>query len=105
MWAVIESGGKQLKVSKNMRVVVEYLKGREEGSEVEIDRVLAVGDADGVKVGTPFVEGAMVKARILKHFKGPKIIVFKMKRRKGYRRKRGHRQLYTLLEITDIKTP
>lgn len=104
MWAIIESGGKQLKVSRNMRVVVECLKGKEEGTEVEFGGVLAVGNSDGVRIGMPFVEGALVKARVVKHFKAPRVIVFKKKRRKGYKRKYGHRQRYTLIEITDIKT-
>lgn len=101
MYAVIETGGKQYKVSEGDVIFVEKL-GAEEGANVTIDKVLIVGNDDKVTVGTPAVEGASVEAKVLKNGKAKKIYVFKMKRKKNYRRKIGHRQPYTKLEITKI---
>lgn len=103
MYAVIESGGKQYQVSSGMVIEVEKLPV-EPGKEVEIDKVLMVVDGEKVKIGRPFVEGARVKALVQEHFKGPKIIVFKYKPKKRYRRKKGHRQIYTRLLIKEIVT-
>ncbi len=102
MYAVIETGGKQYKVSVGQRLEVEKL-GHEVGSEVVLDRVLMVGGDGEVKIGRPLVEGAKVLARVEAQGKGKKIVVFKKKRRKGYRRTQGHRQLLTTLKITDIQ--
>ncbi len=101
MYAVIETGGKQYKVSEGDVIFVEKL-GAEEGADVTIDKVLIVGNDDKITVGTPSVEGASVEAKVLKNGKAKKIYVFKMKRKKNYRRKIGHRQPYTKLEITKI---
>ncbi len=100
MYAVIKTGGKQYRVSQGDRIRVEKLNG-DVGSSLEFDDVLMVG-GDKVLVGTPTVEGAKVTAEITGQDKAKKVIVFKMKRRKGYRRKRGHRQPYTELKITGI---
>lgn len=101
MYAVIESGGKQYQVSSGTVIEVEKLPV-EPGKEIEIDRVLMVVDGENVKIGRPFVEGARVKALVQGHFKGPKIIVFKYRPKKRYRRKKGHRQIYTRLLIKEI---
>ena len=101
MYAIIKTGGKQYRVEEGDTLYVEKLAG-EEGDELELTEVLAVGGDDGLTVGTPLVEGAKVKAKIVKHGKGKKIVVFKFKAKKGYRRKQGHRQPYTKLEIGAI---
>ncbi len=101
MYAVIETGGKQYKVSEGDVIFVEKL-GAEEGESVTIDKVLIIGNDDKITVGTPAVDGASVEAKVLKNGKAKKIYVFKMKRKKNYRRKIGHRQPYTKLEITKI---
>ena len=101
MYAVVETGGKQYKVSEGMVIEVEKLPVKV-GEEIELDKVLMVVDGDSVKVGRPFVEGAKVKALVQGQIKGPKIIVFKYKPKKRYRRKKGHRQRYTRLLIREI---
>jgi len=101
MYAVIETGGKQYKVSEGMTIEVEKLPVPV-GEEVELDKVLMVVNGKEVKVGRPFVDGAKVRAEVVAQFKGPKIIVFKYKPKKRYRRKKGHRQLYTRLLIKEI---
>ena len=101
MFAIIETGGKQYKVNEGDVIFVEKLDAAE-GDKITFDRVLAVSDADGIKVGAPVVEGAAVTANVLKNGKAKKIYVFKMKRKKNYRRKKGHRQPYTKVEITKI---
>ncbi len=101
MYAVIRSGGKQYRVSPGGSLRVERLPG-EVGSTVTLDDVLMVGGDSDVKVGTPRVEGASVKGTIVAQGRGPKITVFKMKRRKGYRRKAGHRQDYTEIRVDEI---
>lgn len=100
MYAIIKTGGKQYRVEQGQKVRVEKLNG-EIGADVTLDEVLLVG-GDSVKIGTPMVSGASVTARISAQAKAKKIIVFKKKRRKGYHKKQGHRQLYTELEITGI---
>lgn len=101
MIAVIETGGKQYKVAVGDKVKVEKLAA-EAGEELALGRVLMVADGDNVSVGKPVVEGSSVTAKVLNHGKHDKIKVFKMKRRKGYRKTQGHRQQYTELEITAI---
>ncbi len=104
MQAVIKTGGKQHRVKPGDIIKVEKLKGKP-GDPVEFAEVLMVSDSDkGSKVGSPLVENAMVKGKILGHEKGEKIIVFKFKRKKGYRRKKGHRQVYTSVQITEIES-
>ena len=101
MYAVIETGGKQYKVSEGDTIFVEKL-GVEEGEAVTFDKVLVVADGENVKVGAPLVEGAKVEAKVVKNGKAKKIYVFKMKRKKNYRRKKGHRQPFTKVEISKI---
>ena len=102
MYAIVEIAGQQFKVEKDQSIFVHRLKG-EEGSSVEFDKVLLIEDGKKINVGTPVVEGAKVSAKILSHLKGDKVIVFKKKRRKGYRKKNGHRQYLTKLQIENIK--
>ncbi|AYC29740.1 50S ribosomal protein L21 [Paenisporosarcina cavernae] len=100
MYAIIETGGKQIKVEKGQEIYIEKL-AVDADEVVTFDKVLFVG-GDDVKVGVPFVEGAAVKAKAIKHGRGKKITVFKYKSKKNYRRKQGHRQPYTKLVIEDI---
>ncbi len=102
MYAVIKTGGKQFQVSEGDVIQVEKLEGAP-GDSVEIDEVLMLRTDSDVKIGTPVVEGAAVSATILGETKGKKIVVYKFKRRKDYRRKQGHRQTYTKLRIDTIK--
>lgn len=102
MFAVIKTGGKQYRVTEGETIRVEKLPG-EVGSTIEIEEVLAVGEGAVLRVGTPVVEDASVSAEIVEQGKGKKIIVFKKKRRKGYSKKQGHRQLFTALRIKEIK--
>ena len=101
MYAIIETGGKQYKVAEGDTLFIEKLPV-EAGEAVTFDKVLAVIDGDNVTVGTPVVEGAKVDASVVKNGKGKKIIVFKYKPKKGYRRKQGHRQPYTKVTIGKI---
>lgn len=101
MYAVIQTGGKQYKVSEGDVIFVEKL-GVEEGTEYTFDQVLAVSGADGFKVGAPTVEGATVKATVVKNGKGKKIRVFKYKPKKNEKKTIGHRQPYTKLQILAI---
>ncbi len=101
MFAVVKTGGKQYKVTKGEVIRVEKLDA-EVGSEIDIPEVLMVINGDDVKVGNPTVDNAAVKAKVIEQSKDKKVIVFKKKRRKGYKKKRGHRQLFTTLEIQDI---
>lgn len=103
MYAVIKTGGKQYKVAKDDIITVEKLEG-EAGASVDIGDVLLVGDDKEQTVGAPLVEGATVAAEVVEQKRSAKIIVFKKKRRKNYRRKNGHRQEVTVLRITDILT-
>jgi len=101
MYAVIETGGKQYKVSEGDIIFVEKLEVAEE-AVITIDKVVAVGGENGINVGTPYVNGASVSAKVLKQGKDKKVIVFKMKPKKGYRKKQGHRQPYTKIQIEKI---
>ena len=101
MYAIVEIGGKQFKVAEGDRLYVPRLKD-DVGADVTFDRVLLVSGDDGVTVGAPTVGGASVSAEVLDHVKGDKVIVFKKKRRKGYRVKNGHRQPYTQIKIADL---
>lgn len=103
MYAIIESCGKQYKVAKGDVVFFEKLNA-EEGKKVTFDSVVLVSDEGKVQVGNPYVKGVKVEGKVVSHGKGKKIIVFKMKAKKNYRRKQGHRQPYTKVEITSIKT-
>ena len=101
MHAIIETGGKQYKVAEGDTLFIEKLPA-EAGENVTFDKVLAVIDGDKITVGTPVVEGAKVDASVVKNGKGKKVIVFKYKPKKGYRRKQGHRQPYTKVTIGKI---
>ena len=101
MYAIVEIAGHQFKVEKDQRVFVNRLQ-TEEGKKVSFDNVLLLGDGDKVTVGAPAIDGALVSAKVLKHLKGDKVIVFKKKRRKGYRVKNGHRQSLTEIVIESI---
>ena len=100
-YAVIETGGKQYRVAEGDRIVVERLAG-DVGDAIEFDRVLAVSNGKELSVGTPVVEGASVKAAVVEQRRGPKVVAFKQKRRKGYKRKVGHRQEQTVLKIESV---
>ena len=101
MYAVLKTGGKQYKVAANDVIIVEKLVA-EAGSSIDLGEVLMIGDGETSKVGTPMLDGAKVAAEVLEQKRGKKVIVFKKKRRKNYRRTRGHRQDLTVLRITDI---
>ena len=103
MYAIIESCGKQYKVAEGDVVFFEKLDA-EEGKKVTFDKVILVSEDGKVQVGAPYVKGVKVEGKVVSHGKGKKIIVFKMKAKKNYRRKQGHRQPYTKVEITSIKT-
>jgi large subunit ribosomal protein L21 len=100
MFAIVKTGGKQYRVGVGDQITVERLVG-EVGSEVSIGDVLAIG-GEAPRVGTPMITGASVRAKIVQQPRGTKVIVFKKKRRKNYRRKRGHRQELTVLKIQEI---
>jgi large subunit ribosomal protein L21 len=102
VYAIIESGGKQRRVSPGALVALERIEG-ETGSHIELSKVLLVADGDHVKVGSPYLEGAKVLSEIVRQGRGPKITVFKFKRRKRYRRTQGHRQAQTTVRITEIR--
>ncbi|MBQ4110655.1 MAG: 50S ribosomal protein L21 [Clostridia bacterium] len=101
MYAIIVTGGKQYKVSEGDVIYVEKLNVNE-GDSVSIDEVIAVSDGENLKIGEPTVAGAKVDAKVLKNGKEKKVIVYKMKPKKGYRKKQGHRQPYTKLQIEKI---
>ena len=101
MYAIVEIAGQQFKVAKDQKVYVNRLQG-EEGSKVTFDNVLLTDDNGNVTVGAPAIEGASVTAQILSHLKGDKVIVFKKKRRKGYKKKNGHRQYLTEIQIESV---
>lgn len=101
MYAIIVTGGKQYKVTNGDVVFVEKLDA-DENSEITFDQVLAVGSEEGLKAGAPYVEGATVSAKVLKNGKAKKVTVFTYKSKKNEKRKKGHRQPYTKVEITAI---
>jgi large subunit ribosomal protein L21 len=101
MFAIVETGGKQYQVSKGDKIFIEKLP-EDVGSHITFDRVLMVSEDDNHKIGAPFIEGAQVKGTVVDQKKSDKVIVFKKKRRQNYRRKRGHRQSVTAVEVTDI---
>ena len=102
MYAVIESGGKQHRVAPGEDVALEKLAG-EVGDTISFDKVLLTSDGDNVSVGKPYLENVTVEGHITLHDRQRKIVVFKYKKRKNYRRKRGHRQHFTLVRIDNIK--
>ena len=102
MYAIVNIAGQQFKVAKDQHLFVHRLQG-DEGASIELDNVLLAEDGGKFKVGTPTLKGAVVSAKIVSHLKGEKVIVFKKKRRKGYKKKNGHRQQFTKIQITGIK--
>ncbi len=101
MYAVIKTGGKQYKVIAGEKYKVEQIPA-EVGSEITLDQVLAVGEGESIRIGTPLVEGATVLAKVVSEGRHKKVKIFKMRRRKHYQKRQGHRQNYTELEIVSI---
>ena len=102
MYAIVEIAGQQFKVQKDQKIFVHRLSA-EKGAKVEFDRVLLVDNSGKINVGAPAIAGAKVSATVEDHVKGDKVIVFRKKRRKGYKKKNGHRQSFTAITINDIK--
>ena len=103
MYAVVKTGGKQYRVAKDDTILVEKLEA-DEGAQITLDEVMMLGDGETVTVGRPTVANAFVEAQVVSQTRGPKIMIFRRKRRKNHRRLQGHRQDLTLLKITDIST-
>ena len=101
MYALVKTGGKQYRVAKDDTILVERIAA-DEGAEVILNDIVMLADGDRVTIGTPKVEGAAVSATVMRQTRGPKIIIFRRKRRKNHRRTQGHRQDLTLLRINDI---
>ena len=101
MYAIVDIAGQQFKVEKGKKIFVHRLAA-EVGASLDFDKVLLTDNEGQVKVGAPYVEGAVVKATVLDHVKGEKVIVFKKKRRKGYKKKNGHRQCLSQIQIEEI---
>lgn len=101
MYAIIETGGKQYRVEKNDVIDIELVDTAQDG-KIEFPHVLFVNDGASLKIGAPYLAQAKVKAELVAEVKGPKVVAFKYKKRKGYRRKVGHRQRYSRIKITDI---
>src|SRR6056300_1790061 len=101
MYALVKTGGKQYRVSKDDTILVERLSA-EEGEQIILNDIVMLGDGDKVTIGTPLVDGAGVSATVVRQTRGPKIIIFRRKRRKNHRRTQGHRQDLTLLKISGI---
>ena len=102
MFAIVKTGGKQYRVQKDDVIKVEKLDA-EAGATLTLDQVLLVGEGEKSTIGAPLVAGAAVVVEVVEHTRGPKIIIFKKKRRQNYRRRKGHRQDLTVLRITEIK--
>ena len=101
MYAIIETGGKQYRVQEGDVITVEKL-GIDDGKKVEFDKVLVLSDDNGLQVGKPYIDGAKVVGKVVENGKGQKVVIFKYKRKKDYRKKQGHRQPYTMVEIKDL---
>ena len=101
MYALVKTGGKQYRVSKDDTILVERLSA-EEGEQIILSDIVMLGDGDKITIGTPRVDGAGVSATVMRQTRGPKIIIFRRKRRKNHRRTQGHRQDLTLLKINEI---
>ncbi len=101
MYAIVDIAGQQFKVAQDQQLFVHRLQG-DEGASIEFDNVLLVDNGGKVTIGSPLVKGSVVSAKILSHLKGDKVIVFKKKRRKGFRKKNGHRQYFTKIQIDSI---
>jgi len=103
MYAIVEISGQQFKVAKDEKIFVHRLDEKE-GSDVSFEKVLLIDDGKDIKVGSPTINGACVDAKIINHLKGDKVVVFKKKRRKGYRVKNGHRQYLSEIQISNISS-
>jgi large subunit ribosomal protein L21 len=101
MYAVIKTGGKQYRVAAGEKIKVEQIPA-DVGAEITLDQVLMVGEGESVRIGTPIIAGATVTAKVVGHGRGPKIKIFKMRRRKHYQKHQGHRQNFTEIEISGI---
>ena len=101
MYAVVKTGGKQYRVCSGQKLKVEQIPA-EVGAEITLEEVLMIGEGESVKVGAPIIEGAKVQCKVLSHGRGPKIKIFKMRRRKHYQKHQGHRQGYTELLVDHI---
>ncbi|MEK6592164.1 MAG: 50S ribosomal protein L21 [Pseudomonadota bacterium] len=101
MYAVVKTGGKQYRVSSGEKLKIEQILA-DVGAEIVLDQVLMVADGDAVTMGSPLVQGASVKAKVVAHGRGDKVLIYKMRRRKHYRKSQGHRQNYTEIEILGI---
>jgi len=101
MYAVIKTGGKQYRVAAGEKIKVEQIPA-DVGAEITLDQVLMVGEGESVRIGTPMITGATVTAKVIAHGRGPKIKIFKMRRRKHYQKHQGHRQNFTEIEISGI---
>ena len=101
MYAVIKTGGKQYRIAEGQKLKVEQIPA-DIGQEISLDQVLSVGEGESLKVGTPLVAGAVVKAKVLAHGGHDKVKIFKMRRRKHYQKRQGHRQNYTQIVIESI---
>lgn len=101
MYAVVKTGGKQYRVSSGEKLKVEQIVA-DVGTEIVLDQVLMVADGEAVTMGAPLIEGASVKAKVVAHGRGDKVLIYKMRRRKHYRKSQGHRQNYTEIEILGI---
>ena len=101
MYAIVDIAGQQFKVEKGKKIYVHRLNA-EEGSSIEFSKVMMTDDSGKVTIGKPYIEGAKIKAKVLKHLKGDKVLVFKKKRRNGYQKLNGHRQLFSQIEIEQI---
>ena len=101
MYAVIKTGGKQYRVSAGQKIKVEQMPA-DVGSEITLDQILMVGEGESVKIGTPVIEGATVKATVLSQGRHDKVKIFKMRRRKHYQKRQGHRQNFTQIQIQAI---
>ena len=104
MYAIVEIAGQQFKVSKDLKVYVHRLADKE-GDAISFARVLLTDDNGSITLGAPAIEGASVEAKVLQHLKGDKVIIFKKKRRKGYKKRNGHRQYLTQIQISGITLP
>lgn len=102
MYAIIRDRGMQYRVEQGQVLTIDLIESAEAGSQIELGEVLLVGDGETVKVGTPLVRGAMVRAEVVSEQKGEKIIVFRYRNKKRYRRRTGHRQRYTQIKINEI---
>ena len=102
MYAIVETGGKQYRVCEGDVISVEKLDA-EVGTKVELDKVLLLGEGDDLKIGTPYIEGAAVTAEVVEVGKAKKVMIFKYKNKKDYRKKQGHRQPYTMLKIESLE--